>query len=137
MKNLMISSLCIFLLGGCGLSNLKLPELKIPRVYKIPVQQGNVISQEMVNRLKPGMTRNQVSFVMGDTVLQDPFAPNRWIYLYTLDVPDFFNQKLKVVLNFEDDLLTTITGDFAPIPEDAQAKQAETNAEVTEEVDAT
>lgn len=70
-------------------------------------------------------------------MLQDPFAPNRWIYLYTLDVPDFFNQKLKVVLDFEDDLLTTITGDFAPIPEDSQATEAETTAAVTEEVDAT
>ena len=77
MKNLMISALSITLLGGCGLSNLKFPDVKIPRVYKIPVQQGNVITQEMVNRLKPGMTRNQVSFVMGDTVLQDPFERNR------------------------------------------------------------
>ena len=124
MKNLMISALSIALLGGCGLSNLKFPEVKIPRVYKIPVQQGNVITQEMVNRLKPGMTRNQVSFVMGDTVLQDPFERNRWVYLYTLEVPDFFNQQLKMVLDFEDDLLTTITGDLAPIPEEAAETEA-------------
>jgi outer membrane protein assembly factor BamE len=129
MKNLMISALSIALLGGCGLSNLKFPEVKIPRVYKIPVQQGNVITQEMVNRLKPGMTRNQVSFVMGDTVLQDPFERNRWVYLYTLEVPDFFNQQLKMVLDFEDDLLTTITGDLAPIPEEAaEAEAAEEGA---------
>ena len=124
MKNLMILALSIALLGGCGLSNLKFPEVKIPRVYKIPVQQGNVITQEMVNRLKPGMTRNQVSFVMGDTVLQDPFERNRWVYLYTLEVPDFFNQQLKMVLDFEDDLLTTITGDLAPIPEEAAETEA-------------
>ena len=124
MKNLMISALSIALLGGCGLSNLKFPEVKIPRVYKIPVQQGNVITQEMVNRLKPGMTRNQVSFVMGDTVLQDPFERNRWVYLYTLEVPDFFNQQLKMVLDFEDDLLTTISGDLAPIPEEAAETEA-------------
>ena len=130
MKNLMISALSIALLGGCGLSNLKFPEVKIPRVYKIPVQQGNVITQEMVNRLKPGMTRNQVSFVMGDTVLQDPFERNRWVYLYTLEVPDFFNQQLKMVLDFEDDLLTTITGDLAPIPEEAAEAAEEEATEV-------
>ena len=130
MKNLMISALSITLLGGCGLSNLKFPDVKIPRVYKIPVQQGNVITQEMVNRLKPGMTRNQVSFVMGDTVLQDPFERNRWVYLYTLEVPDFFNQQLKMVLDFEDDLLTTISGDLAPIAEAAE-QSAETDAQAS------
>ena len=130
MKNLMISALSITLLGGCGLSNLKFPEVKIPRVYKIPVQQGNVITQEMVNRLKPGMTRNQVSFVMGDTVLQDPFERNRWVYLYTLEVPDFFNQQLKMVLDFEDDLLTTISGDLAPIAEAAE-QSTETDAQAS------
>jgi outer membrane protein assembly factor BamE len=130
MKNLMISALSITLLGGCGLSNLKFPEVKIPRVYKIPVQQGNVITQEMVNRLKPGMTRNQVSFVMGDTVLQDPFERNRWVYLYTLEVPDFFNQQLKMVLDFEDDLLTTISGDLAPIPEETEETAVEVETAV-------
>ena len=130
MKNLMISALSIILLGGCGLSNLKFPDVKIPRVYNIPVQQGNVITQEMVNRLKPGMTRNQVSFVMGDTVLQDPFERNRWVYLYTLEVPDFFNQQLKMVLDFEDDLLTTISGDLAPIAEAAE-QSTETDAQAS------
>jgi outer membrane protein assembly factor BamE len=130
MKNLMISALSITLLGGCGLSDLKFPDVKIPRVYKIPVQQGNVITQEMVNRLKPGMTRNQVSFVMGDTVLQDPFERNRWVYLYTLEVPDFFNQQLKMVLDFEDDLLTTISGDLAPIAEAAE-QSTETDAQAS------
>ena len=130
MKNLMIPALSITLLGGCGLSNLKFPDVKIPRVYKIPVQQGNVITQEMVNRLKPGMTRNQVSFVMGDTVLQDPFERNRWVYLYTLEVPDFFNQQLKMVLDFEDDLLTTISGDLAPIAEAAE-QSTETDAQAS------
>ena len=61
-----------FILGGCSLSQLKLPELKIPRVYKLSIQQGNVITQEMVDRLKPGMTRNQVEFVMGKPVLATP-----------------------------------------------------------------
>ena len=84
----------------------------------------------MVNRLKPGMTRNQVSFVMGDTVLQDPFERNRWVYLYTLEVPDFFNQQLKMVLDFEDDLLTTISGDLAPIAEAAE-QSTETDAQAS------
>ena len=87
-----------FILGGCSLSQLKLPELKIPRVYKLSVQQGNVITQEMVDRLKPGMTRNQVEFVMGKPVLADPFKQDQWVYIYTLEVPDYFIQNFKMVL---------------------------------------
>ena len=109
-----------FILGGCSLSQLKLPELKIPRVYKLSVQQGNVITQEMVDRLKPGMTRNQVEFVMGKPVLADPFKQDQWVYIYTLEVPDYFIQNFKMVLTFEDDTLATITGDY--LPQDAAAE---------------
>ena len=109
-----------FILGGCSLSQLKLPELKIPRVYKLSVQQGNVITQEMVDRLKPGMTRNQVEFVMGKPVLADPFEQDQWVYVYTLEVPDYFVQNFKMVLTFKDDTLATITGDY--LPQDAAAE---------------
>ena len=113
-----------FSLGGCSLSQLKLPELKIPRVYKLSVQQGNVITQEMVDRLKPGMTRNQVEFVMGKPVLGDPFNDDQWVYIYTLEVPDYFNQIFKMVLAFEDDTLATISGDYIPQEADAESDAA-------------
>ena len=110
-----------FSVGGCSLSQLKLPELKIPRVYKLSVQQGNVITQEMVDRLKPGMTRNQVEFVMGKPVLGDPFNDDQCVYIYTLEVPDYFNQVFKMVLAFEDDTLATISGDYIPQEADAES----------------
>ena len=113
-----------FSVGGCSLSQLKLPELKIPRVYKLSVQQGNVITQEMVDRLKPGMTRNQVEFVMGKPVLGDPFNDDQWVYVYTLEVPDYFNQVFKMVLAFEDDTLATISGDYIPPDADAAREAA-------------
>ena len=113
-----------FSVGGCSLSQLKLPELKIPRVYKLSVQQGNVITQEMVDRLKPGMTRNQVEFVMGKPVLGDPFNDDQWVYIYTLEVPDYFNQVFKMVLAFEDDTLATISGDYIPQEADAGSDAA-------------
>ena len=117
-----------FSVGGCSLSQLKLPELKIPRVYKLSVQQGNVITQEMVDRLKPGMTRNQVAFVMGKPVLSDPFNDDQWVYVYSLEVPDYFTQTFKMVLAFDGDTLATITGDYVP-----QEADAEVNEEVEEE----
>ena len=55
----------------------KMPKIsfKMPRVHKITVQQGNVITQEMIDRLKPGMTREQVAFVMGEPVVPQHLQP--------------------------------------------------------------
>ena len=114
---LMIASLC--LLSGCGISNIK-----IPKLYKVAIQQGNVITQDMVDKLKPGMTRRQVAFVMGEPVIQDPFDDTKWVYLYSIDVPGVFSQESRLILFFdENDLLTLISGDYAP--SDATAEQEE------------
>ena len=45
----------------------------VPLLYKIDIQQGNVIEQDMINKLKPGMDKNQVKFIMGTPVIVDPF----------------------------------------------------------------
>ena len=114
---LMIASLC--LLSGCSISNIK-----IPKLYKVAIQQGNVITQDMVDKLKPGMTRRQVAFVMGEPVIQDPFDDTKWVYLYSIDVPGVFSQESRLILFFdENDLLTVISGDYAP--SDATAEQEE------------
>ena len=124
-----------FTLGGCSFSQLNLPELKIPRVYKLSIQQGNVITQQMVDRLKPGMTRNQVEFVMGKPVLEDPFKQDQWVYVYTLEVPDYFIQKFKMVLTFEDDTLATIAGDYVPQDAAAETDAADAGSENAAETD--
>ncbi len=54
------------------------------RVYKQEIQQGNVITQEMISKLKPGMSRSQVRFVMGSPLITDPFHADRWDYYYYL-----------------------------------------------------
>ena len=131
MKYLYLTVLALSV-GGCSMPQIKVPDLKIPRVYKLSVQQGNVITQEMVDRLEPGMTRNQVEFVMGRPVLQDPFDDDQWVYLYTLEVPDVFIQAFKMVLTFEEDTLVTITGDYVPTTAEEKAQQ-EAQEEAQEE----
>lgn len=86
----------------------------LPRVYKLSVQQGNVITQEMIDGLKPGMTREQVAYVMGEPVIRNPFDDTRWDYVYTLRVPGFVNETVKMSLFFTDEVLTHLTGDFKP-----------------------
>ena len=121
MKYLYLTALALSV-GGCSMPQIKVPDLKIPRVYKLAVQQGNVITQEMVDRLEPGMTRNQVEYVMGRPVLRDPFDDDQWVYLYTLEVPDVFIQAFKMVLIFEEDTLVSITGDYVPTTAEEKAQ---------------
>ena len=86
----------------------------LPRVYRLTVQQGNVITQEMVDSLKPGMSREQVAFIMGEPVVRNPFDNSRWDYVYTLRVPGYVDDKMQMSLFFSDGLLSHFTGDYKP-----------------------
>ena len=60
----------------------------VPRIvteYRIDVQQGNVLNQEMVSQLKPGQTREQVRYILGTPMLTDMFHASRWDYVYRLE----------------------------------------------------
>ena len=104
------------LLAGCALPKPKMPKfsLKMPRVHKITVQQGNVITQEMIDRLKPGMTKEQVAFVMGEPVVRNTFNRDRWDYIHTVRVPGRFETEKRITLYFENGLLASFSGDYAP-----------------------
>ena len=59
----------------------------VPRIvteYRIDVQQGNVLTQEMVSQLRPGLTRDQVRFILGTPLLSDVFHGDRWDYVFRL-----------------------------------------------------
>lgn len=70
--------LALLLLGACS---------SVPRIvpeYRIDVQQGNVLTQDMVAQLRPGLTRDQVRFLLGTPLLVDMFHADRWDYVYRL-----------------------------------------------------
>lgn len=97
----------------------------LPRVYKVTVQQGNVITQQMVDSLRPGMTREQVAYVMGEPVIKNPFSQNRWDYVYTLRVPGVVNDHMKMSLFFTDGLLSHFVGDLAPSDQQGETQDRE------------
>lgn len=97
------------LLAGCSM-----PKISLPRVQKLTVQQGNVITLAMIDQLKPGMTRSQVTYIMGQPVFRNAFNNKRWDYIYTIEVPDFTESTIHVALYFENDVLAYFTGDLAP-----------------------
>jgi len=86
-------------------------------VHRIDVQQGNVIDKEQLDKLKKGMTRTQVKFLLGTPLLQDPFHANRWDYIYTYKKgqEDTFDKKA-LTLHFKKDILKKIENKGYPNP---------------------
>ena len=97
-------------IGAC--SRARLPDVPaIPLVHRIDVQQGNVITQEMVAQLKPGMDKKKVNFIMGSPLIMDTFHADRWDYVYSLQEGFHRAEKRRVTLFFKDDKLVRVTGD--------------------------
>ena len=78
----------------------------------------------MIDKIKPGMTKSQVAFVLGEPVLRDPFNESKWIYIYSIEVPGLFTQKTRTTLFFDGDERKSISGDLAP----SEGKEAETTS---------
>lgn len=105
---LMLTSLSfagLLALAGCS----------FPGVHKVDIQQGNVVTQDMIDQLRPGMTRRQVRFIMGNPLITDTFHANRWDYLYSIQPGGAQRQQERVSLVFDaNDQLSGLTGDFMP-----------------------
>ena len=55
-------------------------------VFRASISQGNIVEQEDLDQLAVGMTQNQVRFLLGTPMIDDPFHANRWDYVYYLKV---------------------------------------------------
>jgi outer membrane protein assembly factor BamE len=95
-----------FALVGCD----SVPQLVKP--YRMEIQQGNFVSQEMVSQLKPGMSKEQVRFVLGTPLLTDVFHPDRWDYVYTRDPRDGTKEQRRLAVYFNDGRLVRVDGDI-------------------------
>ena len=102
-------------LGACGF-------VGFPGVYRIDIEQGNLVDQEMIEQLKPAMSRRQVRFIMGSPLAEDPFNPDRWDYPYVIRNGQTIIREAQVTLYFENDTLARIEGDY--LPEWARGEEA-------------
>lgn len=91
---------------GCSYSD-------IPFAYEVPVQQGNIITEDMIEELEPGMTRRQVRFVLGTPAIEDVFRNHRWDYIHT-DAPGGGGKPDRLTVFFEGDRLVRLEGNLAP-----------------------
>jgi outer membrane protein assembly factor BamE len=88
--------------------------------YRIDIQQGNFVSQEMVAQLKRGMTKEQVRFVLGTPLVTDIFHAERWDYVYLLDRPGEPRVQRRLAVFFEDDRLARVEGDVVAAADAAE-----------------
>ncbi|CAI8816320.1 outer membrane protein assembly factor BamE, partial [Methylocaldum szegediense] len=111
-KRVTVITYCLSLfLAGCSVNKLK---DYLPGVYEIDIHQGNIVSQQMVDQLRPGMTKRQVAFIMGTPLLVDPFHDNRWDYLYSNEPGGKPRIQKRITLVFDKDELIGLQGDFRP-----------------------
>lgn len=81
-----------------------------PSFYRLDVRQGNVLEQEQIDRLQPGMTKRQVQNLLGSPAITDPFRQNRWDYIYIFypSGDSQRGQRRHITLHFEGELLARI-----------------------------
>lgn len=113
-------------LSGCN-------GIGFPGVYLINIDQGNIVDADMIEDLKPDMTRRQVRFLLGTPIVKDTFNNDRWDYIRLVRRGDdtVFRSRLTVV--FEGDLLVDVEGDYVsenwPEPDTDSTESSEEAAE--------
>jgi outer membrane protein assembly factor BamE len=107
---IMVALLSTLLLSACS-------------VHRIDVQQGNVITQEMFEKLKIGMVKQQVERILGTPLVVDPFHRDRWDYVYIFKAGDTDErQSAYLSVYFENDKLNKIDV-HSELPKEADVKK--------------
>ena len=113
MRLLLISALFVGLAAGCSGGK--------PGPHRIDVQQGNALDQESVAKLKPGLSRSQVRFLLGTPLVVDPFRNDRWDYVYRYYKRGALSEEKRISLFFDGDTLSRIEGELPPAESPANA----------------
>ena len=103
----LVTAVTALVVAGCSY----IPNIPGVTPYKIEIQQGNQVTQEMVSQLKPGMTKEQVRFVLGTPLVADIFHANRWDYVFWRETPEGKREQRKLAVFFEEDKLKRVEGD--------------------------
>ena len=78
-------------------------------VYRANISQGNIVEEEDLDQVEVGMTRNQVRFLLGTPMIDDPFHQNRWDYVYYVKIGrNDATAKRWVTILFEDETVSEI-----------------------------
>ena len=119
--------------GGCATADQYMPTWRSFGVYKMDVNQGNYLSQDMVDKLKVGMTQAQVKQVLGTPLVASPFRADRWDYIYEYSQQGRVTEHRTFTVWFADSKLARWEGDALPetvldLNRSASAKALPSNA---------
>jgi len=101
----------------------------VPRIpgitpYKMEIQQGNYVTQDMVSKLKPGMTKDEVKVALGTPLLTDAFHAERWDYVYWKEDEAGKRERRRLSVFFTDGKLARLDGDIVPAAQSAAGQSA-------------
>jgi outer membrane protein assembly factor BamE len=101
--------------------------------YRIDVRQGNLVTQEMASQLKPGLTKDQVRFILGTPLVTDVFHADRWDYVYRFRPGRDYSaaEQRHLVVYFEKGKLARVGGDILANTADVPAKPATRVIDIT------
>lgn len=116
-RNTLIAALFCAVLGACGF-------IGFPGVYRIDIEQGNIVTQEMADQLQPGMSRRQVRFILGTPLVEDTFNQDRWDYPYSKRKGLKVKEKGGLTVIFDGDSLVEVKGEYLPSAWQTEAAQA-------------
>ncbi len=102
----------------------------LPGVYTLDIQQGNMISQEVIDQLRPHMTKRQVLYIMGSPMLVDVFHHKRWDYIYSEQLGGKERTQKRVSLFFVNNRLSSIQGDLRPSTLPVKRESNETSIDI-------
>lgn len=113
-----LAAFAVLVVSGCASQTAMfdnwMPYISQFGVYKIDVNQGNFISQDMVDKLKEGQTKQQVRLVLGTPLVVSAFRDNRWDYLYEYRKNGRLQTRRQFTVYFKDDTLARWEGDEMP-----------------------
>jgi outer membrane protein assembly factor BamE len=109
-----LAALAVSLIAGCATVDTYWPTLRSLGVYKLDINQGNYLSQDMVDRLRVGQTKQQVRLLLGTPLLVSPFRPDRWDYVYEFMRQGRVLEHRTFTVYFVDDKLARWEGDEMP-----------------------
>ena len=81
-------------------------------VYRIDIPQGNYMEQQLVDKLRVQMSKEQVQYILGAPVAKNPFNNNKWHYIYTLARGKGETFRSELIIHFEDNKVVDMSGDF-------------------------
>ena len=96
-----------------------LTDSSVFKPFRLDIAQGNYLTNDTLERVRPGMRRQDVRFVLGSPLLLDPFHPNRWDYIFRFQRGTGESVTRRVTIHFDGDQVERIDADALPARDEA------------------